>query len=30
MMQAIRDLAPRLTVENRIQLRWETFAVEAL
>lgn len=30
MMQAIRDLAPRLTVENRIQLRWETFAFEAL
>lgn len=30
MMQAIRDLAPRLSVENRIQLRWETFAFEAL
>ena len=30
MMQAIRDLAPRLTVENRVQLRWETFATEAL
>ncbi|WP_299865797.1 alpha-D-ribose 1-methylphosphonate 5-triphosphate diphosphatase [uncultured Roseobacter sp.] len=30
MMQAICDLAPRLTVENRIQLRWETFAFEAL
>lgn len=30
LMQAIRDLAPRLTVENRIQLRWETFAFEAL
>jgi len=30
MMQAIRDLAPRLLVENRIQLRWETFAFEAL
>ena len=29
-MQAIRDLAPRLTIENRIQLRWETFATEAL
>lgn len=29
-MQAIRDLAPRLTVENRIQLRWETFCFEAL
>ena len=30
MMQALRDLAPRLTVENRVQLRWETFAHEAL
>ncbi|MEO1551914.1 MAG: phosphonate metabolism protein PhnM, partial [Pseudomonadota bacterium] len=30
LMQAVRDLAPRLTVENRIQLRWETFAFEAL
>ncbi len=30
LMQAIRDLAPRLLVENRIQLRWETFAFEAL
>ncbi|MEL7114339.1 MAG: alpha-D-ribose 1-methylphosphonate 5-triphosphate diphosphatase [Pseudomonadota bacterium] len=30
MMQAIQDLAPRLTVENRVQLRWETFAFEAL
>jgi len=30
MMQTIRDLAPRLTVENRIQLRWETFAFEAV
>ncbi|MEO0544208.1 MAG: alpha-D-ribose 1-methylphosphonate 5-triphosphate diphosphatase [Pseudomonadota bacterium] len=30
MMQAIQDLASRLTVENRIQLRWETFAHEAL
>ncbi|MEQ3709173.1 MAG: alpha-D-ribose 1-methylphosphonate 5-triphosphate diphosphatase [Tateyamaria sp.] len=30
MMQTIRDLAPRLLVENRIQLRWETFAFEAL
>ena len=29
-MQAIRDLAPRLLVENRVQLRWETFAFEAL
>ncbi len=30
LMQAIRDLASRLTVENRVQLRWETFAFEAL
>jgi alpha-D-ribose 1-methylphosphonate 5-triphosphate diphosphatase len=30
MMQSILDLAPRLTVENRFQLRWETFAFEAL
>lgn len=30
MMQALRDLAPRLTVENRVQLRWETFAFNAL
>lgn len=30
LMQAIRNLAPRLTVENRVQLRWETFAFEAL
>lgn len=30
LMQALRDLAPRLTVENRVQLRWETFAFEAL
>jgi alpha-D-ribose 1-methylphosphonate 5-triphosphate diphosphatase len=30
MMQALRDLAPRLTVENRVQLRWETFAFDAL
>ncbi|MEM1352080.1 MAG: alpha-D-ribose 1-methylphosphonate 5-triphosphate diphosphatase [Pseudomonadota bacterium] len=30
MMQTLRDLAPRLTVENRVQLRWETFAFEAL
>ncbi len=32
--QAVREallrLAPRLTVENRLQLRWETFCVEAL
>ena len=30
MIEAIQRLAPRLTVENRIQLRWETFATEAL
>ncbi len=30
LMQAMRDLAPRLTVENRVQLRWETFAHDAL
>lgn len=30
MMETIRRLAPRLTVENRIQLRWETFATEAI
>ncbi|MEM0950123.1 MAG: alpha-D-ribose 1-methylphosphonate 5-triphosphate diphosphatase [Pseudomonadota bacterium] len=30
MMQTLRDLARRLTVENRVQLRWETFAFEAL
>lgn len=30
MMQAMMDIAPRLTVENRVQLRWETFAFEAL
>lgn len=30
LMQAMRDLAPRLTMENRVQLRWETFAFEAL
>lgn len=29
MMQALVDLAPRLTAENRVQLRWETFAFEA-
>ncbi|WP_296423772.1 alpha-D-ribose 1-methylphosphonate 5-triphosphate diphosphatase [Yoonia sp.] len=29
-MQAMRDLAPRLLVENRVQLRWETFAFDAL
>lgn len=30
LMQAMRDLAPRLMVENRVQVRWETFAFEAL
>ncbi len=30
LMQAMQDLAPRLLVENRVQLRWETFAFEAL
>lgn len=30
LMQTMQDLAPRLMVENRIQLRWETFAFEAL
>ncbi len=30
LMEALRALAPRLTVENRVQLRWETFAFEAL
>ena len=30
LIQSIRDLALRLTVENRVQLRWETFAFEAL
>lgn len=29
-MQTLRNLAPRLTVEHRVQLRWETFAFEAL
>jgi len=28
LIQALIDLAPRLTVENRVQLRWETFAFE--
>ncbi|MFK7764362.1 MAG: alpha-D-ribose 1-methylphosphonate 5-triphosphate diphosphatase [Roseobacter sp.] len=27
-MEAILKLAPRLTVENRVQLRWETFAYD--
>ena len=29
-VQALAALAPRLTVENRVQLRWETFCFEAL
>ncbi|MFW2544835.1 alpha-D-ribose 1-methylphosphonate 5-triphosphate diphosphatase [Primorskyibacter sp. 2E107] len=30
LMRTMRAMAPRLTVENRVQLRWETFAFEAL
>lgn len=30
MIEAINALSSRLTVENRVQLRWETFADEAL
>ena len=30
LMEVMQRLAPRLTVENRVQLRWETFAFEAL
>ena len=30
LMRCITALAPRLLVENRVQLRWETFAFEAL
>lgn len=30
LMQTMRNLTPRLLVENRVQLRWETFAFEAL
>jgi alpha-D-ribose 1-methylphosphonate 5-triphosphate diphosphatase len=30
MVEALDTLAPRLTVENRVQLRWETFCFEAL
>ena len=30
LMQKLIELAPRLTVENRVQLRWETFAFEAI
>ena len=29
-MAALEALGPRLTVENRLQLRWETFAFEAI
>ena len=29
-MEALIALSPRLTVDNRVQLRWETFATEAL
>jgi alpha-D-ribose 1-methylphosphonate 5-triphosphate diphosphatase len=29
-VDALATLAPRLTVENRVQLRWETFCFEAL
>lgn len=29
-VQSLAALAPRLTVENRVQLRWETFCFEAL
>ncbi len=28
LMKALINLAPRLTVENRVQLRWETFAFD--
>lgn len=28
--RALQDLAPRLTVEHRLQLRWETFCHEAI
>lgn len=28
-VDALDALAPRLTVDNRVQLRWETFAIEA-
>ncbi|MEO0915483.1 MAG: alpha-D-ribose 1-methylphosphonate 5-triphosphate diphosphatase [Pseudomonadota bacterium] len=30
MIEVMRRLSPRLTVENRVQLRWETFAFEAV
>lgn len=29
-IDAVETLAPRFTVENRVQLRWETFAEEAI
>ena len=29
-IEMLGALAPRLTVENRVQLRWETFALEAM
>lgn len=29
-LETLRRLAPRLTVENRLQLRWETFCFEAV
>jgi alpha-D-ribose 1-methylphosphonate 5-triphosphate diphosphatase len=29
-VETLASLAPRLTVENRVQLRWETFCFEAL
>ncbi|GGE16322.1 alpha-D-ribose 1-methylphosphonate 5-triphosphate diphosphatase [Primorskyibacter flagellatus] len=30
LIRALQSLAPRLTVENRVQLRWETFAFDAV
>ncbi|MEM7424275.1 MAG: alpha-D-ribose 1-methylphosphonate 5-triphosphate diphosphatase, partial [Pseudomonadota bacterium] len=30
LIDGLHKLAPRLTVENRVQLRWETFAFEAV
>lgn len=30
LVEGLAHLAPRLTVENRVQLRWETFCFEAL
>ncbi|MEL6121520.1 MAG: alpha-D-ribose 1-methylphosphonate 5-triphosphate diphosphatase [Pseudomonadota bacterium] len=30
LIETMQRLAPRLTAENRVQLRWETFAFEAL